>query len=57
MKWTNKNGYDWCEIADIDSMVGKLLQPDLRPGKWAGEDIRKAMGESRARQKRDAKAG
>jgi gentisate 1,2-dioxygenase len=44
MKWTNKNGYDWCEIADIDTMVGRLLQPDLRPGKWAGEDIRKAMG-------------
>src|ERR1044071_626509 len=42
--WTNKQGYEWCEILDIDSMVGRLLQPDLRPGKWAGEDIRKAMG-------------
>src|SRR5262249_43173262 len=44
MKWTNKNGFDWCELVDIDSLVGRLLQPDLRPGKWAGEDIRKAMG-------------
>ena len=42
--WSNKNGYDWCEILDIDSMVGRLLQPDLRPGKWAGDDIRRAMG-------------
>jgi gentisate 1,2-dioxygenase len=44
VQWSNKNGYEWCEIVDIDSMVGRLLQPDLRPGKWAGDDIRKAMG-------------
>ncbi len=44
MKWTNENGFDWCEVIDIDSFVGKLLQPDLRPGKWSGDDIRKAMG-------------
>ena len=44
MKWTNENGFDWCEVIDIDSFVGKLLQPDLRPGKWSGDDIRRAMG-------------
>ena len=44
MKWTNENGFDWCEVVDIDSFVGKLLQPDLRPGKWSGDDIRRAMG-------------
>jgi gentisate 1,2-dioxygenase len=44
MKWTNKKGFDWCEIIDIDSLVGRLLQPDMRPGKWSGDDIRKAMG-------------
>ena len=44
MEWTNKNGYDWCEIVDIDTLVGRLLQPDLRPGKWSGDDIRRAMG-------------
>ena len=44
MDWTNKNGFDWCEIVDIDSFVGKLLQPDTRPAKWAGDDIKKAMG-------------
>ena len=44
MKWTNENGFDWCEVIDIDSFVGKLLQPDLRPGKWSGDDIRSAMG-------------
>ena len=44
MDWTNENGYDWCEVVDIDSFVGHLIQPDLRPAKWSGEDIRKAMG-------------
>ena len=44
MEWTNENGFDWCEIVDIDSFVGRLLQPDTRPAKWAGDDIRRAMG-------------
>ena len=44
MDWTNENGYDWCEVVDIDSFVGHLIQPDMRPAKWSGEDIRKAMG-------------
>lgn len=44
MKWTNEKGFDWCEVVDIDTFVGKLLQPDLRPGKWDGDDIRRAMG-------------
>jgi gentisate 1,2-dioxygenase len=43
-QWDNTKGYPWCEIVDIDSAVERLLQKDLRPGKWAGEDIRKAMG-------------
>ena len=44
MEWTNENGFDWCEIVDIDSFVGRLLQPDTRPAKWSGDDIRRAMG-------------
>ena len=44
MEWTNQKGYPWCEIYDIDSFVGKLLQPDLRPGKWSGDDIMEAIG-------------
>ena len=44
MEWTNENGFDWCEIVDIDTFVGRLLQPDTRPAKWSGEDIRRAMG-------------
>lgn len=44
MEWSNKNGYPWCEILDIDSFVGRLLQPDLRPGKWSGDDIMTAIG-------------
>ncbi len=44
MEWTNENGYDWCEVVDIDTFVGHLIQPDMRPAKWSGEDIRKAMG-------------
>ena len=44
MEWTNENGFDWCEIVDIDTFVGRLLQPDTRPAKWSGDDIRRAMG-------------
>lgn len=44
MKWTNQNGFDWCEIVDIDSFVSRVLQPDTRPAKWRREDIMKAMG-------------
>ena len=40
----NENGFDWCEIVDIDTFVGRLLQPDTRPAKWSGDDIRRAMG-------------
>jgi gentisate 1,2-dioxygenase len=29
---------------DLDSFVGRLIQPDTRPAKWSGDDIRKAMG-------------
>lgn len=54
MEWTNKNGYDWCEIVDIDSYVDRLLQPDIRPAKWSGEDIRKAMGNFTAENRRHA---
>lgn len=54
MEWTNENGYDWCEIVDIDSYVDRLLQPDMRPAKWSGEDIRKAMGRFTAENRRHA---
>jgi len=44
VEWDNKDGYPWCEILDIDTFVGRLIQPDIRPGKWSGDQIREAMG-------------
>jgi gentisate 1,2-dioxygenase len=44
MEWNNKNGFNWCEIVDLDTLVGRLIQPDTRPGKWSGEDIKRALG-------------
>ncbi len=44
MEWTNENGFEWCELLDVDTYVSRLLQPDTRPAKWSGDDIRKAMG-------------
>ena len=52
MEWTNKNGFEWCELIDVDTLVGRLLQPDTRPAKWSGDDIRKAMGEFTADNRR-----
>ena len=24
MKWTNENGFDWCEVVDIDTFVSEI---------------------------------
>ncbi len=54
MEWTNEKGHNWCEIVDIDTYVGRVLQPDIRPAKWSGEDIRRAMGEFTPENRRDS---
>lgn len=44
MEWTNEDGFDWCEMVDVDTWLGRALQPDVRPGKWSWENIQKVLG-------------
>ncbi len=44
MEWTNKEGFNWCEMVDVDTWVSRLLQPDTRPGKWSWENVQKVIG-------------